>query len=157
MQENSLFGPFYETQAQKHRGKKKQNHQKTKNRPKKTAFCILANNPLFLVDFCFFQVTLFHVCKAVFCCKHFKNSFFSRARLLGITDSKAPFRGPFPKWHFCNQKCHFGFSPLPAETPVFVVFGDLNGHQEKDHFPKTEMKMRLVWHLPNTNSVYLFF
>ena len=50
--------------------------------------------------------------------------FFSRAQLLGITDSKTPFRGPFPKWHFYNQKCHFGFSPVPAEIPIFVVFGD---------------------------------
>ena len=68
--------------------------------------------------------------------KHNRNNDFSRAQLLGITDSKAPFRGPFPKWHFWNQKCHFGFSPVPAETPLSVVFGDFLWAQKKDHFPK---------------------
>ena len=61
LQEANVFGPFYKTKAQKRRKK----HQKQKT-DQKTPFRILANNPLFLVNFCFFRVTLFHVCKAAF-------------------------------------------------------------------------------------------
>ena len=63
-----------------------------------------------------------------------------------------------PKWHFCNQKCHFGFSPVPAETPIFVVFGDFEWAPKKDHFAKqiVATKMHTFFDLPNTNSVCLF-
>ena len=64
-----------------------------------------------------------------------KNSVFNRAQLLCITDNKETFRGPCPKWQFCNQKCHFGFSPVPAETPTFVSLVILHGHK-KHRFPK---------------------
>ena len=37
-----------------------------------------------------------------------------------------------------TQKCHFGFSPVPAETPILVVFGDFEWVPKKDHFPKTD-------------------
>ena len=69
------------------------------------------------------------------------------------------FRSPFPKWHFCNQKCHLGFSPVLAETPIFVVFGDFEWAQKKDHFPKTDScnENAQFFYLPNTNSVCLFF
>ena len=95
----------------------------------------------------------------MFLWKRYKNSIFSRAQLLGITDSKTTFEGPFPKWHFCDQKCHFGFSPVPAETPIVVVFGDFEWAQEKGHFPKTDScnENARFFNLPNTNSVCQFF
>ena len=37
-----------------------------------------------------------------------------------------------------QPKCHFGFSLVPAETPIFVVFGDFVWAQKKDQFPKTD-------------------
>ena len=29
-------------------------------------------------------------------------------------------------------------APLPAKTPIFVVFGDFDWAPKKDHFPKTD-------------------
>ena len=93
---------------------------------------MLANSPPFLVHLCFSTYTLLFLQSCV-CWKLYKNSVFSGPQLLCITDSKAPSRGPSPKWHFWNQKCHFGFSPVPAETPIFVVFGDCVWSQKKWH------------------------
>ena len=73
------------------------------------------------------------------------------------TDSKTPFRGENPKWHFWNQKRHFGFSLVPAETPIFVVFGDFVWLQ-KGVISKqiVATKMRVFLHLRNTDRVCLF-
>ena len=75
-----------------------------------------------------------------------KNSVFSRTQLLGITDSKPPFEAPFPKWHFCNQKCHFGFYPVPAGTPIFIVLRHLEWPQKRTIFQKqiVATKMRFL-------------
>ena len=64
---NNLFGPFYfyKTQAQKHRGKETK-PPKYKKQTKKTSFCILASNPLFLVNFCFFKLHSFMSAKLCF-------------------------------------------------------------------------------------------
>ena len=35
-----------------------------------------------------------------------------------------------------KPKCHFGFSPVPAEAPIFAVFGDFVWSQ-KVTFSKT--------------------
>ena len=114
------FVGFFQTQITKTQRKitKPPNHKK---QTKKTPFCILANYPLFLVIFSTYTLLFLQICVLL---KTLWNSVFSRAQLLCITDSKTPFRGPLPKWHFWNQKCHFGFSHVPAETPMFVVFGD---------------------------------
>ena len=77
MQENNRFGLL--CTKQKHRNTeqpKKQNHQNQKN-DKKNTFLHSSKPPLFLLNFCFCQATLSHVCKAVFCWKHNKNSVFS--------------------------------------------------------------------------------
>ena len=66
LQENSPCGPFAK-QKHKNTKEKKQNRQKTKkakNRPK-TPFHFGKQPPTF-DTFCFFHVTLFQVCKAVF-------------------------------------------------------------------------------------------
>ena len=64
-QENNLFGPFCRTKAQKH-GEKKTKPPKKQKQTKKHLFAFW-QQPLLLVNFCFFQVALFHICKAVFC------------------------------------------------------------------------------------------
>ena len=71
---------------------------------------------------------------------------------------KPPFEAPSQNGTFETKKCDLGFSPVPAETPIFVVFGDFVWAQGKDHFPKTDScnEMRAFSYLPNTNRVYLF-
>ena len=123
LQENSLFGPFYKTEARKHR-QQKQNHQKAKeNIPKKT-FLHFGKQPLSLVNIWFFQVTFFRVYKDVFCWKHYKNSVFSRTQLLGFTDSKTPFRGKTQNGTFATKSAILGFPLCLLKPPIFVVFGD---------------------------------
>ena len=48
---------------------------------------------------------------------------------------------------------------MPAETPIFVVFGDCEWAPKKDHFPKqiVATKMRAFVYLPNKNTVCQFF
>ena len=96
--------------------------------------------------------------KAVFCWKHYKNSVFSRAQLLCITDSKTPFRGKTQNGTFATKTCHFGFSPVPAETPIFVVFGDFDWAQKKGPFPKRDSatKMRAFFTF-RTQIVFAYF
>ena len=60
LQENSLLGPFCKTQAQKHRQQKNKITKSKKNIPQKN-FLHFGKQPLFLVNFCFFKVTFFHV------------------------------------------------------------------------------------------------
>ena len=55
LQETSLFGPSHKTTAQKH---KEKNTKKTQKTDQKTPFCILANNPLFGVNFVFSSYAL---------------------------------------------------------------------------------------------------
>ena len=95
LQENKLFGPCFANTKQKHKNtKKNKTTKKTTNRPKKHLFfCILANNPSFIVSLCFFSSYTLSCLQSCVYWKHYKNSVFSRTQLLGITDSKAPFRG----------------------------------------------------------------
>ena len=123
--------------------KGKRTNNNTENKHKETTFACWPTPPYFCQPFVIFEVTLFYFCKAVFCRKHYKNSVFRRTQPLGITDSKTPLPGPFPKWHFCNQKCHFGFYPVSAKTPIFVVFGDSQGAQKKTNFPKQIVATRM--------------
>ena len=98
------FLGLFTKQKHKNTGNKKQNHQKNKRTDHKiNTFLYFGKQPLFLVNFCFFQVALFHVCKAVLGRKHYKNSVFSRAELLCITDSKAPFRGKTQNGTFATK------------------------------------------------------
>ena len=67
---------FFSKEKIKHTKKNKTTKQQQQNK-QKTPFCMLANTPLFLVTFCFFQVALFYFCKAVFRWKHYKKTVFS--------------------------------------------------------------------------------
>ena len=53
---------------------------KTKKMTKKNLFAFWETT-LFLLNFCFCQVTLSHICTAVFCSKQNKNSVFSKTQL----------------------------------------------------------------------------
>ena len=68
--------------------------------------------------------------------KHYKNSVFSRAQLLGITDSKPPFEAPSQNGTFATKSAILGFAPVPAETPIFIVFRHLERPQKKGPFSK---------------------
>ena len=119
MQENSLFGPFLQntstkTQATKNKTTKKQ---KTKKHTKKNLFAFWQTTPIF--GMFFFEVAFFHVYKAVFFWKHYKNSVFSRAQLLGITDSKTPFRVKTQNGTFATKSAILGF-PLCLLKPLFL-------------------------------------
>ena len=80
------------------------------------------------------------------CRKQNKNSVFSRAQLLCIT-----------KWHFCNQKCHLGFSRVPAEKAVFVVFGDFVWLQKSTIFQKQIVSTRMCIFTFRTQIVFACF
>ena len=86
--------------------------------------------------FCFFQLH-FHICKAVSCWKHYKNSIFSsRAQLLCITDSKTPFEGPLPKMVLLQPKVPFWVFPCGCWYRIFVVFSDFVWSHKRDIFQK---------------------
>ena len=64
--------------------------------------------------------------------------FSAEHSFLGITDSKAPFRGKTKNGTFATKSAILGFSPVPAETPIFVVFGDFEWAPKSAPFPKTD-------------------
>ena len=101
--------------------------------------------PLILVIFCSFQFTLFHVCKAVFCWKHYKNSVFSRAQLLGIIDSKAPLSRPLPKMALLQPHVPFVVFPCACWKPYFCSAWWLWMGTKKGPFSKNRVatKMRV--------------
>ena len=113
LQENSLLVFF---PNKKHKEKIKNTKQQEKQI--KNTFCVLANTHLFLVIFVFSSYTLLFLQSCV-CWKHYKNSVFSRARLLGITDSKAPFEASSQDGTFATQSAMWGF-PLCLLKPLFL-------------------------------------
>ena len=46
-------------------------------------------------------------------------------------------QGPLPRCWLDALLEVFLRAAVPAETPIFVVFGDFEWAQNKDHFPKT--------------------
>ena len=100
-------------EAQKHRESKKTKPPKPKKNQKNT-FVHSGKPPLFL-----FFLLLSHVCKAVFCSKHYKNSVFSRAQLVGITDSKTPFGAPSQNGTFATESAILCF-PRCLLKPLFL-------------------------------------
>ena len=123
---------MYKTEGQKHRETKKTKPPKPKQGPNKTPFSILANHPFF------FFFLLAHVCKAVLCWKHYKNSVFSRAQLLGITDSKTPFGTPSQNGTFATKSAILGFPLCLLKPPYVYNVLSLGMATKKDHFPKTD-------------------
>ena len=80
--------------------------------------------------------------------KHYKNSIFSRAQLLGSTDSKTPSQAPSQNGTFATKSAILGFTPVPAETPIFIVFGDFEWAPKKDHFPPIFLGIFSIFHFP---------
>ena len=144
---------MYKAKAQKHRETKKQNYQNQKMKNKNT-FLHSGSPP----NFCQFFLSGYTLCKAVFCWKHYKNSVFSRAQLLGITGSKT-LSGPLPKMALLQPKVPFWVFPCARWNPYFYSVLSLGMATKKDHFPKTDScneNARLFYRL-NTNSVCIFF
>ena len=93
------------------------------------------------------------MCEAVLCWKHYKNSVY----LCVPQIVKPPFEAPSQNGTFANQKGHFGYSPVPAETPIFVVFGDLVWSRKSEIFQKQIVSTKMpFFRLPKTNSVLQF-
>ena len=115
LQENSLFTKHKtKTQATKNKTTKKQ-----KKTYQKKTFLHFGKQPLFLVNFCFCSSCILSCLQSCVCWKHYKNSVFSRARLLGITDSKTPFRVKTPNGTFATKSAILGF-PLCLLKPLFL-------------------------------------
>ena len=101
------------------RRKTKRNKRKSTKRQikQKTPLCMLANNPQFLVNFCFFQLTLFYFCKAVFCQKHYKNCVFSRTHSFCVSQIvKTPFER-LPKMALLKPLVPFWVFPCACWNP----------------------------------------
>ena len=109
---------FNNTKAQKHRGQKNKTTQNNKKQTKNTILHF-GKQPPISVKFLCFQVTLFHVCKAVCGWKHYKNSVSSRTQLWGITDSKARFEAPSQNGTFATKSAILGF-PMCLLKSLFL-------------------------------------
>ena len=116
---NNHFGLFWTKQKHRNTENKKTKPPKPKKWRKINLFAFWQTTPYFCKFFVFYQGTFFHVYKAVFCWKHYKNSVFSRAQLLGITDSKTPFRGKTQNGTFATKSAILGF-PLCLLKPLFL-------------------------------------
>ena len=90
--------------------------------------------------------------------KHYKNSVFSRAQLLGITDSK-PLSRPPPKMALLQPKVPFWVFPCACWNPHFCsVWWLWMGTKKSTIFQKQIVAAKCAFLcLPNTNSVSLFF
>ena len=154
------FLGFFSKEKIKHT-KKKQNHQTTTTtkQTKKTPFCMLANTPLFLVTFCFFKLHSFISAKLCFAENTIK-IVFSAEHSFQVSQIVKPLSRPLPKMALLQPKVPFWALPLCLLKPLFLqCLVTLNGHQKKDHFPKTDScnENARFFYLPNTNSVCLFF
>ena len=106
---------------------------------------MLANTPLFLVKFsCFSSCTLLFLQSCVSLKTLWKIVFFSRAQLLGITDSKAPFQAPSQNGTFAT-KVPFGVFPCACWNPYCCSVWWLWMGTKKDIFQKqiVATKMRV--------------
>ena len=159
MQKITILGYLEQSKTTETQRKKTQTT-KTKKVMKKDTFLHSGKPPPIFVKFLFFyQSTFFHVYKAVFCWKHYKNSVFSGTQLLGITDSKTPFRGK-PKMALLQPKVPFWVFPCVRWNPYFCSVWWLGMATKKSTiFPKqiVATKMRAFFYRLNTNSVCLFF
>ena len=115
---------------------------------------MLANNSQFLVNFCFLNLLFLQSC---ICWKQNKNSVFSRAQLLCITDSKNPLSRPLHKMALLQPKVPFWVFPCACWNPCFCSVWWFCMVTKMYHFPKTDsVNENVHFYLPNTNSVCLF-
>ena len=57
---------------------------------------------------------------------------FSAEHSFCVSQILKPLSRPLPKMALLNSKVSFGVSPVPAENPIFVVFGDFVWSQKSD-------------------------
>ena len=105
-----------------------------KQTPKKHHFVMFKNNPLFFIDFCFFQHTVFVFEKLCFAENTIKIVFsghsFSKTQLVKPTFST------MSKNTFFKEKVWFW--AISAETPIFIVFPALHCFGPKKNLAKTD-------------------
>ena len=113
LQANSLFGPSYKAKAQ-NTGNKQNKTTPKRKWPKNTFLFAFWQTIPFFVNVCFFKVHSFMSAKLCFVENTINIVFSAEHSFLCITDSKTP---ETQNGTFENQKCHFGFCSVPAETP----------------------------------------
>ena len=161
MQENNHFGLFWT--KQKHRNtENKKKHQNNKKVTKYNTFLHSGKPPPIIVKFLFFiKLHSLMSAKHVLRWKLYKNSVFSRAQLLGITNSKAPVEAPSQNGTFATKSAILGFTPVPAETPIFIVFRHLEWPQKRTIFQKqivaTKMRVFFTFLTFRTQIVFAYF
>ena len=110
------FLGFFQTIKNKNTKKKKT---PKKNKQKRHLYTCWQTTP------CIFENTI----KIVFSAEHS----FCVSQIVN-----SPFEAPSHNSTFETKKCQFGSSPVPAETPIFVVFGDFVWIQKYAIFQKTD-------------------
>ena len=118
LQENSLLGPFYKTQAQKHRQQKTKPPKSKKTYPKKN-FLHFGKQPLFLVNFCFFfKLHSFMSTKLCFAENTIKIVFSAEHSFCVSQIVKPLFEGK-PKMALLQPKVPFWVFPRACWNPYF--------------------------------------
>ena len=118
LQENSLLGPFYKTQAQKHRQQKNKTTKTQQTYPKKT-FLHFGKQPLFLVNlFFFFKLHSFMSTKLCFAENTIKIVFSTEHGFCVSQIVKPPFRGK-PKMALLQPEVPFWVFPRACWNPYF--------------------------------------
>ena len=101
------------------RPKTNHNNIKTqKNKPPKHHFAMFKNNPLFFINFLFFQHTVFASEKLCFAENTIKIVFSEKKHSFSKTQLVKPTFSPMSKTPFSKKRCHFGFGQFPLK-PLF--------------------------------------
>ena len=125
-----------------------------KKQTQKTPFCHVQNNPLFVINFCFFQHTIFAFEKLCFAENTIK-IVFSEKHSFSKTQLVRPTFSPMSKNTFSKEKVSFLVLGNSAETTIFIVFPDLHWFGPKNIFGQNRQCARkcAFFSLPDTKSV----
>ena len=115
------------------------------------------SSPHFLVNV-FFSTYTHLFLQSCICWKHYKNSVLSRAQLLCIPHTKnPPFKAPSQNGTFQTKSAILGFPLVPAEAPIFVVFGDSVWPQKSDMYQKQIVSTKMCLLTFRTQIVFANF
>ena len=104
-----------------------------KSKPQKHHFAMFKNNPLFFINFLFFQHTVFVFEKLCFAENTIK-IVFSGKHSFSETQLVKPTFSTMSKTPFSKKRCHFWFWAISTETPIFIVFPGLHCFGPKKNF-----------------------
>ena len=113
---------------------KKQNHQNRK-KDKKNLLAFWQATPIF-ANFLFLSSYTLSCLQSCVLLKNYKNSVLSRTQLVGITDSKTPFRAPSQNGTFATKSVILGFPVCLLEPLCLECFVTWNGHKKRTIFQK---------------------